>query len=155
MGIVVHRPVTIGQADRARHRGIPLTAVPLTLIDHAEIAPQAALARVIEQADVLDLLDLHAVDEVLSRHPRRRGSRLLRAAIEAYRPGVVTRSDLETMMLALCEANAIARPRVNARIESLEVDSCGPPSVSSPRPTVIATTAPAPRSSETAPATLG
>ena len=59
------------------------------------------------------------------------------------------------MMLALCEANAIARPRVNARIESLEVDFLGPPSASSPRPTVIATTAPAPRSSETAPATLG
>jgi hypothetical protein len=125
-GIVVHRPRTLHPDDRDTRRGIPVTALALTLIDLAEIVSPVALARAVEQADALELLDLRAIAAALSRHPRRRGSRRVRAALETYGDDGRTRSDLEGMMLALCDAHAIARPRVNALVEGLEVDFLWP-----------------------------
>jgi very-short-patch-repair endonuclease len=124
--ITIHRPRAVHAGDRDEHRGIPVTAVPLTLIDLAEIVSSAALARAIEQADARDLLDMRAIAAALSRHPRRRGSAVVRAVFDTYVDAGLTRSDLEAILLALCDAHALARPRVNALVEGLEVDFLWP-----------------------------
>lgn len=125
-GIHIHRPLSLPDADRATHRGIPVTSVPRTLIDLAEVLPAAALARAIEQADALRLLDLVGLREALARQPRRRGSALVASAIDGYRVDVITRSELEARLLVLCTQHGLPAPAVNARVHGYEVDFLWP-----------------------------
>ena len=121
-GIRVHRPRTFDELDGTVHERIPVTAVPLTLIDLGERISPAAHARAVERAELLELFDLVAIDDALARHPGRQGSRRLAAVLASYRDDVVTRSDLEAMFLALCATYGVPAPAVNARVEGLEVD---------------------------------
>jgi very-short-patch-repair endonuclease len=51
------------------------------------------------------------------------GARRLRDALRAHTPGTtLTRSELEERFLEICDAYGLARPRVNAYVEGLEVD---------------------------------
>jgi very-short-patch-repair endonuclease len=125
-GIHIHRPLSLPDADRATHRGIPVTSVPRTLIDLAEVLPSAALARTIEQADALRLLDLVALREALARQPRRRGAALVASAVDGYRDDVITRSELEARLLVLCTQHRLPAPAVNVRVHGYEVDFLWP-----------------------------
>jgi len=121
-GIQIHRPCVLDDADRASHRGIPVTSVPRTLVDLAETVSQTSLARAVERAEALRLFDLHAMRDTLARHPTRRGSGRVASVLDAYREDVLTRSELEAMFLALCAAHDVPAPAVNARVEGHEVD---------------------------------
>jgi hypothetical protein len=59
------------------------------------------LPRALERAEELRLFDLAAIDAAMARAPGRRGLKPLTAALELHRPGIVTRSELERMALAL------------------------------------------------------
>lgn len=121
-GIQIHRPCVLDDADRASHRGIPVTSVPRTLVDLAETVSQTSLARAVERAEALRLFDLHAMRDTLARHPTRRGSGRVASVLDAYREDVLTRSELEAMFLPLCAAHDVPAPAVNARVEGHEVD---------------------------------
>lgn len=126
-GLRVHRPARrLAAADADGHRGIPITSVPRTLIDLAEIVSSASLARAVERADELALFDLTAMRSGIARHPNRRGSARLAAVLEAQRDDVLTRSELEAMFLALCATHALPPPAVNARVQGHEVDFLWP-----------------------------
>jgi len=120
-GIRVHRSL-LSDSERARHRGIPVTSVPRTLIDIAEIVSAASLARAVEQADALSLFDLGDMRAALARHPTRRGSGRVAAVLEGWRDDTLTRSELEAMFLAICASQGLAPPAMNVRVEGQEVD---------------------------------
>jgi very-short-patch-repair endonuclease/predicted transcriptional regulator of viral defense system len=120
-GIAVHAARTLAPVDVTAVDRIPCTAVPRTLLDLAEATTKRELQRAIERAVTLQLFDLMAIDELLSRSNGRRGTPRLRQAIAAY-DDAPTRSELERAFLEICLRASLPRPEVNARVDLYEVD---------------------------------
>lgn len=97
-------------ADRALARGIPVTALPRTLLDYAGAARFYLLERALERSEELGLFDLTAVDELLGRTVGHPGHGRLRRALELYRPAPFTRSGLERRFLDLVAEARLPQP---------------------------------------------
>jgi very-short-patch-repair endonuclease len=115
-GLRVHRADTLVEGDVAEQRGIPCTSPARTLFDLASVADRRTLERAVDRAEGLRLFDLHALDDLLRRHPRRRGRATLASVLAMYSGSTITRSDAEEEMLALLDDAGLPRPRVNAWI---------------------------------------
>jgi very-short-patch-repair endonuclease len=129
--IEVHRPAGLRADDVTSVDGIPCTTVARTLLDLAGVVDRRTLERAYEQAEVLRLLDLEAVADVLARSSGRRGAAALLAVVrECDQSTTLTRNDLEERFLAICDAAALPRPRVNAWVPldggGVEVDFLWP-----------------------------
>jgi very-short-patch-repair endonuclease len=110
-----------------RRSRVPVTSPARTIVDCAGSHPEG-VAGMVEQAAVLGLLDIAAIDRVLDG-PRRRGAKRLRRVLEPwrrYRPGIKIRSRMEAKLLPLLTEAALPIPRTNARVrvggKSYEVD---------------------------------
>jgi Protein of unknown function (DUF559)/Transcriptional regulator, AbiEi antitoxin len=121
-GIDVHRSTPLRDNDVTTHDGIPCTSVARTLLDVAEVVDRRGLERAIEQAEVLRVFDLRAVEDVLGRADGRRGggrrgAKLLRAALADLGEPALTASDLEERFLAICRDAGLPAPEVNAWLD--------------------------------------
>ena len=130
-GIDAHSAATVVPADRTTARGIPCTTVARTLLDLAESLDRRGLERAFDQAEVLHVLDLLALQDVLDRAAGRRGAALLASVLAEHRPGdTLTRSELEERFFAICRTAGIPSPRVNVPVgeadRAVEVDFCWP-----------------------------
>ena len=116
-GITAHRSATLLPRDIEVVDGIPCTAVARTLLDLAgALREQRDLDRAVEQAEVLRLFDLRAVEDVLERSNGRRRTANLRRSIAAATRPALTASELEERMLhflQLCAGAGIPVPEVN------------------------------------------
>lgn len=103
--------------DRIVHDGIPCTSVALTLLNLAAVAPRRAVERACDEAEVQDLFDLAAIDELLGRGRRPAGAALLRAVLREHAIATtLTREGLEERTLELFDDSGIPRPEVNVRV---------------------------------------
>ena len=116
-GIDIHRTVTLSPADVTTHKGIPSTTLARTLLDLAEVVNSRGLERAIEQAEVLRLFDLRALEDVLGRANGRRGAGVLRCVLADLQEPALTDTELEERFLALCRAASLPRPEVNAWLD--------------------------------------
>jgi Protein of unknown function (DUF559) len=116
-----HCPALRGE-DLSKTEGLPVTAVPRTLLDYASTAKQYRLEAAIDRADRLDLLDPAAIDRITDEVRGHRGRRRLQGAIEIYRETGFTRSGGENRMLSALADAGIPRPAVNLFIEGYELD---------------------------------
>jgi putative AbiEi antitoxin of type IV toxin-antitoxin system/uncharacterized protein DUF559 len=123
-GVGLHRTRRLHEDDVARVGVLPLTAVPRTLVDLAGVLSPHRLERALHEAEVLRLLDVHAVHAAAARVPTRRGLATLRALLKSTSPGH-TRSELESRFLALCRSAGLV-PRLNVRLFGHEVDALFP-----------------------------
>jgi very-short-patch-repair endonuclease len=122
-GLRIHRTTKLTQDEVTKHQAIPVTTPARTLLDLASSLPRRALERALDQAEILELFDLQALERVVDAHQGRRGARVLAVALGEHHAGTtVTRSALEEAFLALCAAHALERPQVNVRVCNLEVD---------------------------------
>jgi len=122
-GITVHRVRRLGEEDCTRHDRIPVTTIPRTLLDLAEVVRPRELERAFEEAERLRLLDVRAVERLLERRPGRRGLKQMRKLLtDSTGPPPATRSELERLFIDVCEDAGLPRPTVNAVIAELEVD---------------------------------
>ena len=119
-------PAPVGR-EVWRRQGVPLTSPARTIVDCAGSDPKG-VARMVEQASVLRLLDVRAIDRVLDG-PRRKGTKRLLRVLEPwrrYRPGIKIRSRMEAKLLPLLTDAALPIPETNARIriggKTYEVD---------------------------------
>jgi len=112
--ICAHASLALRPADVTSRDGIPCTGVVRTLLDLAEAVPRRQLDAAVEQAEVLGLLDLRAIEEVLAGAPGHRGSGSLRATIAAGVEPALTASELEERFLAIAREAGLPRPEVNA-----------------------------------------
>ncbi len=103
--------------DVAAVDDIPCTTVARTLLDLAEVLDRRGLERACEQAEVLRVFDLRALEDVLRRANGRHGAPRLRSLLAdfAIEP-VFTRRELEERFLRLCRDHGLAAPEVNAQI---------------------------------------
>jgi hypothetical protein len=100
-------------------RAIPVTTVPRTLLDLAGVVGRRHVERAVHEAEVRRLTDPLSLDDLVARHPGRRGIAMIRAILAAGRIGAtVTRSELEDRFLAFLDRFCLPRPQVN---ESLRV----------------------------------
>jgi hypothetical protein len=125
-GIRTHH-VKLHRSDYTKRNDIPITTVPRTLLDLAAVAPLSQLRRATNEAARKGRLNRRAIEELLERNCRRKGSKALRGVIAAVDPQACrSRSDLETDFLALCRRHDIPAPVVNAMVEGYEVDMYWP-----------------------------
>jgi hypothetical protein len=112
--------------DRALHDGIPVTSIARTLLDLSTVAMPRQLERAVEQAELLGLFDLKAVDALIARRPGRQGVTALREVLKTYREPVLARSELERLFLELCRRAGLPPPAINSFIAGVEVDAAWP-----------------------------
>ncbi len=121
--VSVHGTRSLSRDERTRHDGVPVTAVPRTLLDLAGMTKEVsdrALRRAVSQALVLKLTDARRLRAQLSCSRGRRGVARLAGLLDG---GIApTRSVLEDRLLALVRAAKLPEPRVNAMVATLEVD---------------------------------
>lgn len=130
--IETHR-TRIAPPDASHVRGIPCTSVARTLVDLAEVVDRHALERAVDQAEILELFDLAALSEVLTRAHGRRGAGKPRSVLASLRGADegLTQSKLEQLFRALCADAALPRPIANKWLvladgETLKVDFLWP-----------------------------
>jgi hypothetical protein len=107
-GVVVHHSGRLHPSDATRHQGIPVTSPARTLLDLATTLPPRDLQRAVEEAQILNLVTDHSLNEQFSRYPTHRG----RAALEQVtrtepRP---TRSEAERRLLELIRDARLPEP---------------------------------------------
>jgi very-short-patch-repair endonuclease len=123
--IRVHSAEAITAADRAELEGVPITAVPRTLLDFAAVDPHY-LGFALDNAHRLGLIDLIAIDELISRSSGFRGVARLRTAMEIHRDPAFTRSDLERRFRELVRRYGLPTPSVNFFVAGYELDAYWP-----------------------------
>lgn len=111
-GLRIHRSSLAGRFA-TEVRAIPVTSVAWTLLDYAAVARRHHVRRALEEADRLDLLDTAAIERALRASPRRPGSPLLLALLEA-------------IFLEICLRAGLSRPRVNVWDGEAERDFAWP-----------------------------
>jgi very-short-patch-repair endonuclease len=122
-GMVVHR-ACLDDHDAGVVDGIPVTAVPRTLLDLAAMYSPTALEHCLERAEELGLFDLRAIDDVLERNRGHAGAGRLRRAIDTYRPDpAFTRSKLERRFRALVKQAGLPAPAMNVVVSGFELDA--------------------------------
>jgi very-short-patch-repair endonuclease len=124
--IRLHEARLLTAADRAIRDGIPVTALPRTLLDLAATVRFDWLEKMVERTEDLELFDLRALEELLARTVGHHGHRRLRKAIALYRPTSFTRSGLEKRFLELVLEAGLPQPRTNFVIEGFELDCYWP-----------------------------
>lgn len=125
-GVQIHSVRHLDPADRTIHHGIPVTSVPRTLLDLAEVIRRDDLSRTLEETERLEMFDLVALNEVIRRTPGRRGAPILRGLLDEFVEVPPTRSDFERDFVTFCEQFGLPAPAVNAHIAGLEVDAAWP-----------------------------
>ena len=110
-----------------RRDGIPVTSPFRTIFDLAAVLKVRELERAFHEAEARQLTDRISLPLLLERYPGRRGSRNLRALLEAGQPADITRNDFEEAFVALVDRYGLRRPRMNAdlaiRGRFLEIDA--------------------------------
>ncbi len=112
-GIVVHRSRRLTSAEGTLRRGIPVTTLPRTIVDLAEVGTEQEVERCVRSAE-----RLHGFDRtVLEPIPGRRGTRRLRS------PAHFTRGHLERRLLEVLRRFGLALPEMNVRRHGIELDA--------------------------------
>jgi very-short-patch-repair endonuclease len=111
-----------------RKMGIPCTSPSRTIVDVAGMTTPKLLAGTVEQAAVLEVLNVPEIDGILLES-RRRGTKKLNRVLEPWRrysPRVRVRSRMEAKMLPLLTHNDLPIPECNVKLrierETFEVD---------------------------------
>jgi hypothetical protein len=138
-GITTRRVRHLDEREVAFHRAIPITTVPLAVVDLAGHLSLDDLARACHEAQVRHRISGAMVDAALARRPNVTGARKLR---EIFRGEVsVTLSELERRFLLLLRSNGVPPPETNRRVDGSSVDCRWPASRSSSTATATTTLA--------------
>ncbi len=123
----VHFSSILATEDRLEHEGLPVTSVPRLLLDLAIRARPDQVDRLLERAEELELLDLHAVEDVLDRAGGHRGRGRLRRALALYQPDPsFTRSRFEKQFRRRVIAAGLPAPSMNFNYAGYELDAYWP-----------------------------
>lgn len=107
---------------------LPITTPARTILDLAGLLTFHQLEATMKQAEVLQLLDVAALEAMLDAHPRHRGRRSLLVVLDRARDAglSLTLSELEVRFAALCDRHGLPRPAANARPLGWRVDFLWP-----------------------------
>ncbi len=120
--IRVHSAEALIREDRTSSQGIPVTAVPRTLLDFAAVDPWY-LGQALDNGRRLGLLDLIDIDALMKRSRGFRGVARLREALILHRPTAFTRSGVERRFLDLVGRAGLPIPSMNLFVKGYELDA--------------------------------
>ncbi|MEY2513129.1 MAG: hypothetical protein QOJ89_487 [bacterium] len=116
-GVRAYISTQIQPQDRDEIDGIPCTSLALTLLQLASVAPRRAVEWACDQAEVMEVFDLAAIEDVLERRRGCRGGPLLRAVLTEHAIGTtLTRPGLEELTLTALDGFGIPRAEVNVKL---------------------------------------
>ena len=123
----VHFSSILAAEDRDVRDGIPVTAVPRTLLDLSVRAQPERIEGYLERAEDRDLLDVRAIEDVLARAGGHRGRGRLARALAIYRPDpAFTRSRYERHFRRAVKAAGLPDPSMNFNVYGFELDAYWP-----------------------------
>lgn len=110
---------------RGFHKGLPVTSIPVTMVDLAATGGPRVLHRALGQLDFQKLLDVEAL--LAACGSGRKGAVALRAAIETYDPRrKYTNGRLEEDFLDLCKEHSLPLPVLNTYVHEIKCDAYWP-----------------------------
>jgi predicted transcriptional regulator of viral defense system len=116
--IDVHRSTSLTKADLTVVNGIPCTTVARTMFDLAEVVNRRSLERAYDQAEILGVFNLRALEDQLARNSTRAAARRVRSVLEEHYIGSTpTQSELEEGLLAITRRLGLPDPLVNHWID--------------------------------------
>jgi hypothetical protein len=116
-GIKVHRSTTLTAKDVTVVNNIPCTTIPRTLLDLGEVVTPRQLERAFDQAEIIEGLDLNAINDQIARNPTRAGAKACRTVLETHYIGKTpTANENEEALLAITRPLGIPDPECNAFI---------------------------------------
>ncbi len=114
-GVKVHRSTTLTAQDVTDVNHIPCTTVARTLLDLGDVVTPRQLERSFDQAEIVDGLDLGAINDQLARNPTRPGAKAVRRVLaEHYIGRTPTANENEEALLAITRPLGIPDPECNA-----------------------------------------
>jgi len=123
-GVKVHCSTTLTGKDVTVVNNIPCTSVARTLLDLAEVVTHRQLERSFDQAEILQVLDLNAINDQLARNPTRPGAKAVRLVLETHYIGkTATANENEEALLAITRPLGIPDPECN---KFIVLDDGGP-----------------------------
>jgi predicted transcriptional regulator of viral defense system len=109
-GVTVHRSTTLTAADTILVDAIPCTNVARCLLDLAGVVPAAQLERALNQAEMLRVFDLRALEDQIARNRHTPAATRLRAALAAYAGAQPAESALEEAFVELVRQAGLPAP---------------------------------------------
>jgi very-short-patch-repair endonuclease len=123
----VHFSSILAEEDRSVREGLPVTALPRTLLDLAITARGDQMEGYLERAEKRDLLDIRAMEALLARCGGHRGRGRLAKALAIYRPDPsFTRSRFEQRFRRIVIAAGLTAPAMNFNVAGYELDAYWP-----------------------------
>ena len=127
-GLRIHRTPTLRDDEITEHQAIRVTTPARTLLDLASSLPRRALERALDEAEISELYDLRELEAIALAHAGERGTAALQRALDDDGEPTLTDSELEELMLALCDDHDIERPSPRTWVAGLRVDFVFPAS---------------------------
>ncbi|HZC29721.1 MAG TPA: DUF559 domain-containing protein [Gaiellaceae bacterium] len=122
-GIRIHRTPGLRPDETIEKDGIRTTTPARTALDMAAVLSATRLENLLDRVERQELTDYPALEAIARTHRGHPGSAKLIRTLATHHAGAdISRSELEIAFLELCRASGLPRPRVNARVEGLEVD---------------------------------
>jgi very-short-patch-repair endonuclease len=121
-GLRIHRARTLRTEEITEHQGIRVTTPARSLLDLAATLPRRALERALDEAEIRDLYDLTSLDAMARTHAGERGARALAEALAQDGDLTLTDSELEEVMVTLCDQHGLERPAPRRWVAGLRVD---------------------------------
>ena len=112
----VHRTTRLEPDELTIVDSIPCTTFERTALDLAETEKPRAIEKLLDRAEQLRIFDLSALQRSLSRAQGRRGASMLAKLLGVSVELVLTRSEAEELLFAICASVGLPRPRVNMPI---------------------------------------
>jgi hypothetical protein len=125
-GLTVHRPRSLHEDDVIMREGIPVTTVPRTLLDLAEVIRPQQLRRAFEESQRLELFDLSTMHALLGRSRGRRGVKPLNVLLAEEADAPTTKEELEYRFADFIRDFGLPQPIYNATVAGYEVDTYWP-----------------------------
>jgi hypothetical protein len=119
-GIETRRGRKMDRRDATRHRGIPVTTVPATLVRLPSLLSFDDLTRAAHEAAVRHRITPDHVEAAQARHPKAAGAKLLRSIVRGDAPTLLSR--LERGFRARLRAADLPPPITNRPAGSYYVD---------------------------------
>jgi hypothetical protein len=98
---------------------IPVTTVPRTIFDLATVLGADRVEHALRESERLRLYDRLSLEDLLARHPRRRGAATIRECLRRRReaPPGVSREELEARFQTFIAHSRLPRPELNAWLD--------------------------------------
>jgi predicted transcriptional regulator of viral defense system len=117
-GIRIHRSTTLTEADVTTVSNIPCTTVARTQLDVAEVINRRGLERLFDQAAIIEVFDLRALEDQLARNTKRRGAKVIRAVLAEHAVGsTLTETEIEERFLGATRSAGMPDPEVQKYLE--------------------------------------